>query len=170
MAAPKQGRLAWVGGVPGVAWMIAGGLVGVLFGIALFTFGFAGGWNYFGNDPAACNQCHAMNEQYNAWSRGSHRYVATCNDCHSPHDNIVHKYINKADNGFWHAVKFTNGDYPDNIKIRQMNRDITQDACLYCHGSMVETIEGPRTLAAGEGAHTTTIDCLQCHSNVGHMR
>lgn len=154
----------------GIAIGIAGGLVGILLGIAVFTFGYAGGWAYFGSDPQTCAQCHAMNEQYEGWLKGSHTNVATCNDCHSPHDNIVHKYVNKADNGFWHALKFTTRDYPENIKIRDVNRQVTQDACLYCHGSLVEEIEGTRAFATTVGGHPTRIDCLQCHAEVGHMR
>ncbi len=164
MEPQKSGIIQWIGGVRGVFLMIAGGLMGVLFGVALFTFGYAGGWAYFGNDPQTCNQCHAMNEQYNAWEKGSHKNVAGCNDCHSPHDNIIHKYVNKADNGFWHAFKFTTGDYPENIKIREMNREITQEACLSCHANLVSEITSTRV------GHTNQVDCLQCHSNVGHMR
>ena len=96
--------------------------------------------------------------------------IAGCNDCHSPHDSIVSKYVNKADNGFWHALKFTTRDYPENIKIRDMNRQITQDACIYCHGSLVEDISGTRSFASTVDGHSTRIDCLQCHSEVGHMR
>lgn len=29
-----------------------------------------------------------MNEQFDGWMRSSHRSVATCNDCHAPHDLI----------------------------------------------------------------------------------
>ena len=170
MTGQRKGIMGVLTSFSGIAITIAGALLGVLLGIAIFTFGYAGGWAYLGSDPATCNQCHAMNEQYNAWSRGSHRNVAGCNDCHSPHDNLIAKYVNKADNGFWHAVKFTSRDYPQNIKIREMNREITQHACLYCHADLVEGIESPRTLASQVDSHDNKIDCLQCHSNVGHMR
>ena len=82
-------------------------LIGVILGVGFFTFFYAGTLSYFGNDPATCNQCHAMNEQYNAWQRGSHRDVAGCNDCHAPHGNLIAKYANKAENGFMHSLKFT---------------------------------------------------------------
>ncbi len=152
-------------GIKATFLVIAGGLVGILFGIAIFTFGYAGGWAYFGSDPATCNQCHAMNEQYNSWAKGSHKAVAGCNDCHAPHDNLVHKYLNKADNGFWHALKFTTGAYPENIRIREVNREITRESCLHCHGNLVKDIEEPRMTT-----HNNQIDCLQCHADVGHMR
>lgn len=142
---------------------VVAGLFGILFGIALFTFGYAGGAAYFGSEPETCAQCHAMSEQYTAWSKGSHKNVAGCNDCHAPHDNIVNKYLNKAENGFWHSFKFTTGDYPQNIKIRDHNREITEHACLYCHENLVQDIEGARP-------HDQGISCLQCHSDVGHKR
>ncbi len=170
MASKSKGLLGILKSYSGIAIGIAGGLVGILLGIAVFTFGYAGGWAYFGNDPQTCNQCHAMNEQYNGWLKGSHTNVASCNDCHSPHDNIINKYVNKADNGFWHALKFTTGDYPENIKIREMNRQITQDSCVYCHGGLVENVSGTRTFAAEVDGHSTRINCLQCHAEVGHMR
>ena len=40
--------------------------------------------------------------------RASHHAVATCNDCHTPH-NLVGKYVVKARNGFWHSFYFTTG-------------------------------------------------------------
>lgn len=159
----RKGFLAAIGGLWGAFAIAAAGLVGILLGVAVFTFGYAGGWAYFGTDPRTCNQCHAMNEQYNSWLKGSHRNVAGCNDCHSPHDNLVHKYLNKADNGFWHGLKFTTGDYPENIRIREGNREITQHACLYCHEALVSGIEGTRP-------HGQGIDCLTCHNDVGHLR
>ncbi len=176
MAGRAAGRTLRLSRAQTLFLVIAGGLVGILLGIAVFTFGYAGGWAYFGNDPATCNQCHAMNEQYNAWSKGSHKAVAGCNDCHSPHDNLISKYVNKADNGFWHALKFTTGDYPENIKIRAMNRQITQDACLYCHGNLVEDVDAPREARDATekfslvSTHNSKIDCLQCHADVGHRR
>ena len=49
-------------------WPIVGILVGVLVGLAVFTFGYANGSAYFGKDPQTCSQCHSMNKQYAAWS------------------------------------------------------------------------------------------------------
>ena len=71
----------------GASWRwflpLLAGLVGVLAGIMVFTFGYAGGAAYFGHDPQACVQCHAMNPQFERWSKGSHKAVATCQDCHA---------------------------------------------------------------------------------------
>ncbi len=152
-------RIGWLG----LFKFVAGGLLGILVGLGLFTFVYAGGLNYFGEDPKTCQQCHAMNKQYNAWQAGSHHNVATCQDCHNPHDNVVHYLASEADNGFWHSLKFTTGNYPENIKIRPVNRKIVEANCLRCHGSVVDHVNTVRP--GGE-----KISCLQCHNEVGHKR
>lgn len=141
-----------------LAVFVAGSLVGV----GLFTFVYARGYSYLGNDPTTCVNCHIMQDQYNGWVKGPHHNVATCNDCHAPHDNIVHKYLVKADNGFWHGLKFTTGNYPEHIRIRESNRQVTNDACLHCHAEVTS------------GMHMSvdpneTISCVRCHSDVGHQ-
>ena len=155
--------LAKAFGMKGLVYSTLAALIGALVGLGLFTFGYAEGFSYFKDDPTACVNCHAMNEEYEGWLKSSHNSVATCNDCHAPHDNIVKKYINKADNGFWHGLKFTTGDYPENIKIREVNRRVTEDACLYCHGDLVSEVNITRP--AGE-----QISCIRCHSEVGHRK
>ena len=69
-----------------------------------------------------------MQEQYDGWEKSSHRAVAVCNDCHTPHD-LVGKYITKARNGFWHSFYFTTGGFPEPIRITPRNAAITEHAC-----------------------------------------
>ena len=95
-------------------------LVGIAAGLGVFTFGYAKGASYLTNNPAACANCHVMSEHYSAWMKSSHRSVATCNDCHTPHD-LVRKYVTKAENGFWHSFAFTSGRYPDPLRIKPRN-------------------------------------------------
>lgn len=148
----------------GWAGIALASLLGVVLGVGVYTLQYSGVTGYLGNDPQTCANCHAMNEEYEGWLAGSHHDVATCNDCHAPHDNLVAKYINKADNGFWHSLKFTLGNYPENIQIREHNREITEAACLYCHGDFVEQIENS-SADSGE-----TVSCIRCHDGVGHER
>lgn len=140
------------------------GMMGVLLGVGVFTLQYSGVTSYLGDDPATCANCHAMQEEYEGWQRGNHHDVATCNSCHAPHDNLVYKYINKADNGFWHSLKFTFQNYPENIQIREHNREITEAACLYCHGDFVDQATNSST-RKGE-----TVSCIRCHDGVGHKR
>jgi cytochrome c nitrite reductase small subunit len=114
------------------------------------------------NDPKACANCHIMDEQYEGWLKASHRSVATCNDCHTPH-NFVGKYYTKAKNGFWHSFYFTAQTFPEPIRATPSSRRIAEAACRYCHQATVE--------AMGTPAHagSTDISCIRCHGSVGHM-
>ncbi|WP_082043581.1 cytochrome c nitrite reductase small subunit [Mobilicoccus massiliensis] len=150
-------------GMKGLVYSTLAVLIGSALGLGVFTFGYAKGFAYLGNDPKTCNNCHAMNEQYEGWLKGSHHHVAGCNDCHAPHDNLIHKYAVKAENGFWHSLKFTTQDYPLKIKIRESNRKVTEASCVYCHEGMVSGINATRK-------HDQKISCIQCHSQVGHKR
>lgn len=155
----KTGVRAWMT-KPRLLIAAAVFVVGSLIGVGLFTFVYARGISYLGNDPASCVNCHVMERQYDAWLAGSHTNVATCNDCHAPHDNLVNKYYVKADNGFWHGLKFTTGWYPENIEIRDSNRAVTNEACLYCHSEFTSDM---RMTAGSE-----QVNCTRCHVDVGH--
>ena len=74
-------------------------MLGVMFGAGGYTFYYADGASYLSNNPAACANCHIMNDQYDSWQKASHHAVATCNDCHVPH-GLVRKYLSKAENGY----------------------------------------------------------------------
>lgn len=135
---------------------------GSLLGVGLFTFGFGNGWAYLGSNPETCAQCHIMEPYLEAYERGPHREVATCNDCHMPHSNIVEKYTVKGILGFRHAYAFTTGNHPENLRASDLSANIIQASCLYCHGEMVADIHIPRT-------SEQEISCVRCHSDVGHM-
>ncbi|GAB94229.1 cytochrome c nitrite reductase small subunit [Kineosphaera limosa] len=136
-------------------------VIGSLLGVGVFTFGYANGASYLTNDPQACINCHTMRDQYAGWMASSHGKVATCNDCHAPHD-IVGKYATKATNGFFHGLAMTTGDFPDNIRIKPHNLEVTENACLYCHADITSDMRAPRV-------HSTTQSCVACHRNVGHL-
>ena len=147
-------------------------LVGVMIGMGTFTFGYARGYSYLTNDPTACANCHVMEPQYSAWLKGSHRAVAGCNDCHTPHDNIAAKYLVKAQNGFWHSFYFTTGTYPDPIRIRPGNLEVTEGTCRYCHQAIAQSLvhgtEVPEFGDDGRMESEGTIACTRCHDDVGH--
>ena len=133
---------------------------GVIVGIGGFTVIYARGYSYLTNDPAACVNCHVMREQFDGWVKSSHRSVATCNDCHTPHD-FFGKYYTKARNGFWHSFYFTTGGFPEPIRIGEHNREVTESTCRSCHEAITQAIEGAH-------AQMGTLSCTRCHSNVGH--
>ena len=143
--------------------MILGLAVGFAIAVGLYTFIYAKGYSYFSNDPNSCANCHVMNEQLAGWDKSSHRSVATCNDCHTPHD-LFGKYYTKASNGFWHSYYFTTGGFHEPIEITDRNRRVTEQACRSCHQPMVDAIS-----PAGEDAHSGEMSCIRCHRSVGHM-
>jgi cytochrome c nitrate reductase, small subunit len=137
--------------------------MGLALGVGAYTFIYAKGSSYLTNDPKACTNCHIMQDQYDAWLKGSHRKVATCNDCHTP-ANMIGKYYTKAQNGFWHSFYFTTGNYPDPIQITERNREVTEGACRKCHADIVQTIEGHGNISKDDRT-----SCIRCHANVGHQ-
>jgi cytochrome c nitrite reductase small subunit len=148
--------------VAAIKGLIIGTAVGAACGIGGFTFIYAKGASYLTNNPQACANCHIMQDHYDAWIKSSHRSVATCNDCHAPHD-LIGKYLTKADNGFWHSFAFTTGRFPEPIRMKPRNRRVTERACLYCHQTIVEDI-----LVSGHSGKE--LSCIRCHSGVGHPK
>lgn len=141
-----------------VAIVAAAVPLGVLLGLALFTFGYARGHSYFTDDPGACVNCHVMRGQYEGWLRSSHRAAAVCNDCHTP-SGLAPKYFTKALNGFNHSLAFTTGRFPDEIQITGRNKRVTDGACLKCHGDITAQMQMARH---GRGE----VSCVSCHRNV----
>jgi cytochrome c nitrite reductase small subunit len=148
-----------------VAVAVAGG---VALGLGAFTFGYAKGYSYLTKDPAACANCHVMTEHFDAWNRSSHRAVAVCNDCHTPH-NFLGKYAIKAQNGFWHSFYFTTGNFPDPLRITPRNRRVTEGACRYCHAEITEAIDPAADVAHSISEAQTQTSCIRCHRYVGHL-
>jgi len=135
--------------------------LGVAAGLGLYTFLYAEGGSYLTNDPAACANCHAMAEHFAGWMKSSHRHVAVCNDCHTPH-HPVPKYATKASNGFWHSFAFTSGAFLDPIRIKEANRRVAEAQCRRCHGAIVTAMDAGRPAAR-------KLECLNCHGRVGHL-
>lgn len=131
-------------------------IVGIAVGLGAFTFVYARGASYLGNDPAACANCHVMEEHYRAWRKSSHHAVAVCNDCHAPPGGL-RKYWVKAVNGFNHSYAFTTGDFVEPLTITEGNRRVTEEQCRHCHGDLVETM-----------GHAADLSCIRCHDSVGH--
>ncbi len=141
--------------IPG---LVLAALVGVAAGIGGYTFVYAKGYSYLGNDPASCANCHVMQSHYDGWRKGVHHATATCNDCHVPSAPLS-KMAVKAQNGWHHSRAFTLGDFPDVIRIRDTSRSVVERQCRACHADLVASMEG-----GGE------VSCIRCHESVGHLR
>jgi cytochrome c nitrite reductase small subunit len=137
-------------------------LLGILGGVGAFTFGYGDGWSYLSSDPTACANCHVMQDHFDSWQNSGHQHVAVCNDCHLPHD-FAGKWMTKADNGFFHSLAFTLGNFHDPIRIKPRNRRVTQNACVDCHRDFVHLL-----LPVERGGDM--LDCIHCHADAGHAQ
>jgi len=157
-----QDRMPGARFMAGTAALAAlGVLVGVLLGVGGYTFFYAEGLSYLSSDPAACVNCHIMRPQYESWQKGSHHAVAKCIDCHLPHD-FIGKYLAKGENGYHHSKGFTFQDFHEPIMIKAKNARILQENCLACHADLVHELVG------GVNGEPDEVQCVHCHSGVGH--
>ena len=147
-------------GPAGVLSIALAALLGILGGVGAFTFGYGQGASYLSNDPAACANCHVMQDHLDSWQKSSHQHVAVCNDCHLPPGGMG-KWFTKADNGFFHSLAFTLDNFHEPIQIKPRNRRVTQRACIDCHGEFVHPL-----LPAETGGDMLL--CIHCHTDVGH--
>jgi len=139
--------------------------IGATAGLGAFTFVYAKGGSYLGNDPNACANCHVMQDHLDGWFKSTHRSVATCNDCHTP-PGLVPKYFTKAEHGFFHSLAFTTGEFHDPIQIKQRSRRVTENACRKCHSDVAHAIDTPTT--STETNSDSSLSCIRCHASVGH--
>lgn len=141
--------------------ILASSALGLATAVGAYTFVYAKGYSYLTNDPAACANCHVMQNHFDDWLRSSHRAVAACNDCHTP-PGLIPKYVTKARNGLHHSVAFTTQRFHEPIRITDLDREVVEQACSHCHEDIVLAIEGPH----GESGR---LACVRCHSTVGHL-
>jgi len=134
--------------------------LGATVGLGSYTFVYAKGASYLGNDPNACANCHVMTDHLDGWYKSSHRSVATCNDCHTP-SGFIPKYLTKAEHGFFHSLAFTTNKFHEPIQIKGRSLRVTENACRKCHQDIVHDIEA--MTAPGD-----TLSCIRCHAGVGH--
>ena len=151
----------YLGGASLLALLLCIG-VGVALGTGGYTYYYGEGFSYLSNDPAACVNCHIMRDHYDGWQKASHHAVATCNDCHTPH-NFLGKYYTKAENGFWHSYAFTLQNFKDPLIIRPKNSLVLQGSCVHCHEDLVHDI-----LVHGDTGDGGAASCVRCHASVGH--
>jgi cytochrome c nitrite reductase small subunit len=133
---------------------------GIFVGLAGYTANYAEGLSYLSNDPKACVNCHIMREQYDGWEKASHHAVATCNDCHTPHQ-LIPKYLSKMQNGYRHSSAFTLQNFPEPIRITAKNKAILLENCVGCHSGLASMI-------ASHDDQQQPLDCIHCHTDVGH--
>jgi cytochrome c nitrite reductase small subunit len=108
------------------------------------------------SQPAFCNLCHPMHEQYKVWLlTGVHRNIK-CVDCHLPNNNEINHLIWKGIDGTKDLVSFLSGSYPDYITATSHAKKVIQANCVRCHADMVSRI------------NTDDRNCWSCHRRINH--
>ncbi len=138
------------------------GVTGLLVGLGLVAFRTSNAASYLSNDPRACINCHVMIPYYASWERSSHRKVATCADCHVPHDNKLRKLWFKATDGLRHATVFTRGTYSQTLRLNPKAVPVVQRNCVRCHSHQV--------MSTKMGRSQYERRCWDCHREVPHGR
>jgi cytochrome c nitrite reductase small subunit len=141
--------------------------LGVLAGLVLLILRLSNAVSYLSDEPQTCVNCHVMAPQYATWQHSSHARVASCVDCHVPHDNIVRKYAFKAADGMRHAYVFTFRLEPQVIQIKDAGKAAVQENCIRCHQSQVDRVTiGTVTLEGSR--HGRGQLCWSCHRETPH--
>jgi len=136
-------------------------MLGVALGMGLFVFHISRAASYLSDAPETCMNCHVMTTQYVTWQHSSHAGVATCNDCHVPHDTFLKKYAFKARDGLWHATVFTMRWEPQVIRLSKGAIPVVEQNCRRCHAAVIEHV-ALVDLAPGD------LRCWDCHREVPH--
>jgi len=143
--------------------------VGIGVGIGIYAFYISRAHSYLGDDPKTCVNCHIMAPQFATWNHSSHREVATCNDCHVPHNNVLNKYYFKAKDGLRHASMFTLRMEPQVIFIKEEGKEVVQNNCIRCHTDLLDHFKKDIKSEAYI-AHKKDRQCWECHREVPHGR
>lgn len=144
-------------------------LVAIFIGLVAFIAHVSRATSYLSDNPETCVNCHVMAPQYATWFHSSHRPVATCNDCHVPHDTVFRHYLFKAMDGARHATIFTLRGEPQVIRIKPMGQRAVQENCVRCHGDFVHQVSAVQ-VRGDDDQHVDGMRCWDCHREVPHGR
>jgi len=144
-------------------------VLGIFFGLLLFTVYISKAPSYLSDDPATCVNCHIMAPQYATWFHSSHREVTNCNECHVPHNNVLNKYYFKAKDGLRHATIFTLRKEPQVIFIKEAGKRVVKENCMRCHSDLLSGHESVvKSLNYQSGWEERS--CIECHRETPHGR
>lgn len=137
--------------------------LGVLLGSGIYVARISRAGSYLSDDPATCINCHVMKPYYASWQHSSHARVATCNDCHVPHDTALNKYLFKAKDGMRHSTIFTLRKEPQVLRATEEAKHVIQGNCVRCHTELVSELNGINV-------HGGDRSCVDCHRETPHGR
>jgi cytochrome c nitrite reductase small subunit len=137
--------------------------LGTFAGLGILTIHVSRAPSYMSDAPETCMNCHVMTQAYVTWNHSSHRNVASCNDCHVPHDSLVNTYAFKAKDGMRHSAMFTLRLEPQVLQLSSAAVPVVEQNCRRCHQQLVGEIHA-RTWTPGDNR------CWDCHREVPHGR
>lgn len=159
----RLGNLVSLGFIP-AAWRLPMWVaLGVFAGLGVATIHISRAPSYMSDKPETCMNCHVMTQAYVTWNHSSHREVATCNDCHVPHDNPINTYAFKARDGMRHSAIFTARLEPQVIQLSTPAIPVVEANCRRCHQQLVGEVH-LRAWQPGDNR------CWDCHREVPHGR
>lgn len=156
--------------IPPEQWRLPVTLIlGIFAGLAVYVIYISRAPSYLSDEPETCINCHIMVPYYAVWAHSAHREVASCNDCHVPHNNVFNSYYFKAKDGLRHATVFTLRNEPQSIFIKKEGGHVVQSNCIRCHRQL---ITDPQLLnLSGEFMHyREDRKCWECHRRTPHGR
>ena len=154
--------------IPPHRWKLPVTMVVAIFGgLFFYSIYLSKAGSYLSDNPQTCINCHVMVPQYATWNHGSHRELASCNECHVPHNNVVSTYYFKAKDGLRHATMFALRMEPQVIKIKDAGIEVVQQNCLRCHEELLMTAEQQVNNKAFHSERETRL-CWECHRETPH--
>ncbi len=143
------------------------------------------------SDVNFCGSCHSMEPMAEAYRNSVHGgfgdsgVMATCADCHLPHESTIGYMVQKVKTGMWDVwVESTH----DTSKIdwherREERRNWVYDSgCLHCHENLLlGTRPNKKAFIAHKAYFAKKLvveghegkeyaKCVDCHKNVGHYQ
>jgi cytochrome c nitrite reductase small subunit len=167
----RRGLLNFFRGlIPPAQWRVPVFMVlGLFVGLVALVFHVSRASSYLSDKPETCVNCHVMAPQFVTWSGSRHRMVATCNDCHVPHDSLLRHYAFKASDGLRHAAIFTFRLEPQVIKIHAAGQRVVQENCVRCHSGSVHATRLDK-VRGDDIHHVDGLRCWDCHRETPHGR
>jgi len=144
-------------------------ILGIFVGLGIYVVYLSKMDSYLSDSPTTCVNCHIMAPQYATWKSSSHKEVATCNDCHVPHNNVFNKYFFKAKDGMRHATMFALRLEPQVIRIREEGAEVVHNNCIRCHSKVLTDAKLTKTVVSHVHSRTDRV-CWDCHREVPHGR
>lgn len=151
-------------------WKLINSIIfGAIIGLSAYIFIQSNALSYLSDDPKTCINCHVMNSYYSSWAHSSHRRFTNCNECHVPHNNIVSKFLFKAQDGLRHATVFTLRTEPQVIYILEAGQKVVQENCIRCHYQNISNTSLVNATNAHIGNDKEQV-CWRCHRELPHRR